>query len=484
MPQQLLLEGPDLEALLLRARDEYGASVKVVRAEKVRTGGFMGFFTREHYELTLEVPDAEPGTATEPPASATPGTSAPRTAGVSRDHAIDRALAAEIADARAAREAMLASVSGAEPFDAAAKEPITAAAAKATTPEAPAAKPESTDMAEFDRLVLQLTESANVQTENIRAESIQTESIQTESIQTESVGRSFVKASFPAAPPATPRIASPSAGDGPDEAIDASAAQPVSPVKPTAPAPVVHVPSGDGDVVLNRWGVFTDVAGAVATRCTVPALLALGVPRRFTRAFDDLDANVPLLDVIAGFGVPPVRRPEAGDLVVIAGPADEAVSVATQVAAWLGMPATAVALAGDIEAIRGHGRRIRTEPEARAARRRADKAAQLGEPLIVAFGITPGRRGAAGAGPMLAAFDADTVWVVVDATKRAEVNEPGIALLSKHARVDAIAAVGLAEAQAPAAVLDSSLPIAWMDGLPAASVVWAALLGERIAAAN
>ena len=479
MPQQLLLEGPDLEALLLRARDEYGASVKVVRAEKVRTGGFMGFFTREHYELTLEVPDAEPGTATEPPASATPGTSAPRTAGVSRDHAIDRALAAEIADARAAREAMLASVSGAEPFDAAAKEPITAAAAKATTPEAPAAKPESTDMAEFDRLVLQLTESANVQTENIRAESIQTESIQTES-----VGRSFVKASFPAAPPATPRIASPSAGDGPDEAIDASAAQPVSPVKPTAPAPVVHVPSGDGDVVLNRWGVFTDVAGAVATRCTVPALLALGVPRRFTRAFDDLDANVPLLDVIAGFGVPPVRRPEAGDLVVIAGPADEAVSVATQVAAWLGMPATAVALAGDIEAIRGHGRRIRTEPEARAARRRADKAAQLGEPLIVAFGITPGRRGAAVAGPMLAAFDADTVWVVVDATKRAEVNEPGIALLSKHARVDAIAAVGLAEAQAPAAVLDSSLPIAWMDGLPAASVVWAALLGERIAAAN
>lgn len=479
MPQQLLLEGPDLEALLLRARDEYGASVKVVRAEKVRTGGFMGFFTREHFELTLEVPDAEPGAVAEPAASATPGTSTPRTAGVSRDHAIDRALAAEIADARAAREAMLASVSGAEPIDAAAKEPLTAAVAKETTPEAPAAKPESTDMAEFDRLVLQLTESANVQTENIQAESIQTESIQTES-----VGRSFVKASFPAAPPATPRIASPSAGDGPDEAIDASAAQPVSPVKPTAPAPVVHVPSGDGDVVLNRWGVFTDVAGAVATRCTVPALLALGVPRRFTRAFDDLDANVPLLDVIAGFGVPPVRRPEAGDLVVIAGPADEAVSVATQVAAWLGMPATAVALAGDIEAIRGHGRRIRTEPEARAARRRADKAAQLGEPLIVAFGITPGRRGAAGAGPMLAAFDADTVWVVVDATKRAEVNEPGIALLSKHARVDAIAAVGLAEAQAPAAVLDSSLPIAWMDGLPAASVVWAALLGERIAAAN
>ena len=143
-----------------------------------------------------------------------------------------------------------------------------------------------------------------------------------------------------------------------------------------------------------------------------------------------------------------------------------------------------MALAGEIEAIRGHGRRIRNEAEAASARRRADKAAQLGEPLIVALGIAPGRRGAAAAAPMLAAFEADTVWAVVDATKRAAVTEPGIALLSKHARVDAIAAVGLAEAQAPAAVLDSSLPIAWMDGLPAASVVWAALLGERIAAAT
>ena len=381
MPQQLLLEGPDLEALLLRARDEYGASVKVVRAEKVRAGGFFGFFTREHFELTLEVPDAEPGAIAAPPA---------RPADASRDQAIDRALAAEIADARAARDAMLASVSGAESVD---------TAATASSAAAPIAKPESTDMAEFDRLVLQLTETANVQTG-----SVQTESVQAEHAQAESVGRSFVKASFPAAPPATPRVSSPSAGDGPDEPAEASAAETAAPAVPAAPKPAVHAPSGDGDVVLNRWGVFTDVAGAVATRCTVPALLALGVPRRFTRAFEDLDASVPLLDVVAGFGVPPVRRPEAGDLVVIAGPAEEAVSVATQVAAWLGMPAKAVALAGEIEAIRGHGRRIRNEAEAASARRRADKAAQLGEPLIVALGIAPGRRGAAAAAPMLAAF--------------------------------------------------------------------------------
>ena len=58
MPQQLLLEGADLESLMVRAREEYGADARIVRAEKVRSGGFMGFFAREHFELTVEVSDA------------------------------------------------------------------------------------------------------------------------------------------------------------------------------------------------------------------------------------------------------------------------------------------------------------------------------------------------------------------------------------------------------------------------------------------
>ena len=55
-------------------------------------------------------------------------------------------------------------------------------------------------------------------------------------------------------------------------------------------------------------------------------------------------------------------------------------------------------------------------------------------------------------------------------------------LLAGEGRIDALAAVNIADAQAPCAMLDASLPVAWMDGLPAAGVVWAALLGERIAA--
>ena len=42
MATNLLLEGDDLEALLIRAHQEGGPSARIVRAEKVRHGGFFG----------------------------------------------------------------------------------------------------------------------------------------------------------------------------------------------------------------------------------------------------------------------------------------------------------------------------------------------------------------------------------------------------------------------------------------------------------
>jgi hypothetical protein len=156
--------------------------------------------------------------------------------------------------------------------------------------------------------------------------------------------------------------------------------------------------------------------------------------------------------------------------------------VAKTLAGWVGLPPTAVVLAGEIDAIRGHGRRIRDETQARTLRARAEKAGRFGEPMIVALGVAPGRRGAASSAPLLAAFDADTAWAVIDATKRPSTYEPSVRLLAGEGRIDGLAAVNVADAQAPCAMLEASLPVAWMDGLPAAGVVWAALLAERIAA--
>src|SRR5512133_29042 len=60
MPTRLLLEGADLELLMTHVRADYGPDAVIVRAERVRTGGLGGFFAREHFELTIEVPDPEP----------------------------------------------------------------------------------------------------------------------------------------------------------------------------------------------------------------------------------------------------------------------------------------------------------------------------------------------------------------------------------------------------------------------------------------
>ena len=516
MPQRLLLEGSNLEGLILRARKEYGPGARVVRAEKVRAGGFLGFFTREHFELTVEISDADIAKAAAIRAPVEEIPSRP---------AADAALAAEIADAQAARESMLA---GNLDDYAASPVPQPATHRMEFTKELqsmPLRTPLAAgDSIEFDRLVLSLTEQA----ETVEAPAAPTSRGQaTEtapaSSHAPSTTRPFVPATFPiatrqaAASPAADSDARVGVAASREDASEHESREGVTggnvmtalsegsgggfPGVPNELGGEGDAPSWQDDaaprsssstggpsssrldgVVLHRWGVFTDVASAVATECTVPALLALGVPMRCVEDYADLGAPVPLLDVVARFATPPVRRPEPGDLIVVAGSADQALAVATGLASWVGLPPTAVVLAGEIDAIRGHGRRIRDESQAHRLRARAEKAGQLGEPLIVALGVTPGRRGAASSAPLLAAIDADTTWAVIDATKRPSAYEPSVRLLAGEGRIDGLAAVNVADAQAPCAVLDASLPVAWMDGLPAAGVVWAALLAERIAA--
>ena len=67
MPRRLLLDGEDLPALMLRVKAEMGPNARIVKAERIRDGGFAGFFARERYELVVEVPD--PPTARERPRS-------------------------------------------------------------------------------------------------------------------------------------------------------------------------------------------------------------------------------------------------------------------------------------------------------------------------------------------------------------------------------------------------------------------------------
>ncbi|HEX5534776.1 MAG TPA: hypothetical protein VFX33_13630 [Actinomycetales bacterium] len=56
---RLLLEGPAIEPLLARVTAEHGPGARIVKAERIRTGGVAGFFAREHFEVTIEVDDRD-----------------------------------------------------------------------------------------------------------------------------------------------------------------------------------------------------------------------------------------------------------------------------------------------------------------------------------------------------------------------------------------------------------------------------------------
>ncbi|HXQ58985.1 MAG TPA: hypothetical protein VN799_02775, partial [Acidimicrobiales bacterium] len=46
--------------MLDRIRRELGPDTKIDGAEKLRVGGVLGFFAKEHYRVVVEVPDERP----------------------------------------------------------------------------------------------------------------------------------------------------------------------------------------------------------------------------------------------------------------------------------------------------------------------------------------------------------------------------------------------------------------------------------------
>ncbi|MDP9399303.1 MAG: hypothetical protein M3P96_16440, partial [Actinomycetota bacterium] len=115
MLTQLQLEGPELEPLLARVRNEFGTSARIVHAEKIRSGGVAGFFAQERFELTVEVDTSAPrvpAAAAQPPVLPPVPAAATSAPAVHLDLARDRALDLDAAARTAGREAPFAAIAG------------------------------------------------------------------------------------------------------------------------------------------------------------------------------------------------------------------------------------------------------------------------------------------------------------------------------------------------------------------------------------
>lgn len=358
MTTRLLLEGPDLDELVTQVREHLGPGARIVSAERIRSGGFAGFFAKERYEMTVDVPDED-----DRPVRAfahRPGPAAPA-------RGIDDLLdAADAADGPAA---------------------------------SPASPGVSTTSREFAAVLDQV--------------------------------RSLVGVPDPDVVVPTPRPA--------DAALAGAAALALVPPVP-APEPPPAPPYAPG----------------VGLRAE---LVRLGVPVRL------LDAGPMTLGAVLGrLPAPPPPPRGVGQVLVVVGEGDGPRAVARTLAVRWGLP---------------DGRVHELDASATVV----PPARDGGTAQVVALRVGPEHHDRSRAAHALASLGADQVWAATDArTKPADV-AAWVAAVGAERPVDALAVQGLLDTAAPGTVLEPGLPVAWVDGVPASRLVWAAALGQELDAA-
>ncbi|MCQ2002021.1 hypothetical protein [Arthrobacter zhaoxinii] len=80
-PRRFQLEGPSLDVLKAQVLAEHGPRARIVAAEKVTVGGIGGFLSRQHYEVTVELPPS--GRRRAPVEPDLPSRTVPGSAGIS-----------------------------------------------------------------------------------------------------------------------------------------------------------------------------------------------------------------------------------------------------------------------------------------------------------------------------------------------------------------------------------------------------------------
>ncbi|MBF0689169.1 MAG: hypothetical protein IR158_15555 [Cellulomonas sp.] len=370
MTTRLLLEGTDLTELVATVREQFGPTARIVSAERVRSGGFAGFFTTEHFEMMVDVPDE----AAPPPRAFAHHPPAPAPA---PDGDLDALLdAADAADG------------------------------PARSPDAGGGSTQVSTSSEQFAVVLDQVRSL--------------------------VGLPV------------PDVVVPARAD-----VARAATHPVPPAPATAArataAPATAAPA--------------DAAAATVRSPEPPTLRAelvrMGVPDRLLGP-----GPVTLAAVLRRLPQPPPAPRGAGELLVVAGEGDGPRAVVRSLAVRWALPDERV---HELDA-------AAVVPFPRDAR----------APQVVALRVGPKPHDRTLAAQALAQLAPDQVWAVTDArTKPADVAAWVAAVGVRH-RVDALAVHGLLETAAPGTVLEPGLPVAWVDGVPASRLVWAAALGQEL----
>lgn len=454
---QLLLEGPDIESLLVRVREEYGPGVHIVSADKVRRGGVLGFFAREHYAMTIEL-DAEALSTLGPAASALPASALPAVVPAlpaSARSLADIAAAIDAAEAAFAAPAataatlpgpggLLGSRYGAGTRTAAEPPHDGAPTPSGSSDDAPL----STQGPDFATMLAGLARAAGP--DDTLAP----------------VVRAFVPARVPARVIDLPPVEAPVE----EESVDTDATDAVA--VPERLQVLGGRLTGVGTPPHITAAVLRELGARIATRRD--ETLSSGRPDA-----DALDVLTRAVDAV--LPDPPRLAGVAGDVLAVVGEGAAAYEFARTMARRLRLDPADVLLAAPSDLGTGvtAARRVSGPAE---ARRRGTKLTRTDVPSIVAVDLPFEPDAAAWAREVLDALGVRTVWAIVDATRKpADVDRQ----LDGVGRIDALVVRGTTSTGDPGSclglALGRGLPTPFLDGRRGDAAGWASLLLERAA---
>ncbi|MFC3992103.1 hypothetical protein [Actinoplanes siamensis] len=511
----MLLEGPAIEPLLAQVRDEFGSRVRIISADKVRSGGIGGFFAKQHYELSVEVPDAQEDSedmpqqtvaetganplerlleqaesrdrfGTDPGTAAPPGRpSAPRLGpapGLGDRLGQQEGREAGIGDTGAAFAELMAGLDVAshlgetartghrvrQPADPAVRPFTPATASEApvnvgSRPSLPAALPARPATPAPAGPVSPAPAAASATEEPPPAPHSARRAVPHSAapapIRPAEPASAPPRAAFQTAP--TPPIRSAAEVYGLQEEpapVSPAAAPPPPPELKPVPVPAA-AKAGDLDPVQRN-------------------LIAVGMPEEMARQITGGDTYAGVLSVLASRPAAPGIPDGPGEILVLAGEVHTAVPIAKHLLEQIHVDQTHLLLAAPSTAGTGlHSSRLISSPT--AAESRADKLQASDHPWIVVIDAPVGGTDEFWVNEMCDALGATALWAVVDATRKT-------ADTARHLRnlgeVEALVVHSVELTSDPASVLGLDVPIFSLDGKPATPHAWAAMLCARIAA--
>jgi hypothetical protein len=465
-PHQQRIEGPVLEDLLSDVRARFGPSATIVEANRLRRGGVAGFFARERYEVVVDAVEPEDA-AGDDGDTALPATveSGP----TSLLDLVDQASAEE-AGPISTQGGRFAEVLARIARDTAERDQLPAGnddevfeAWPAAGP-VPAIAPPSGDGSSTDALPLATTGTIV--------------SAPTEAAVDATGGHPFaierpLAARAAQAFAAAAEVSRNLAGETPVHATPIA-----SPAPPSPPAAVTVIPP---PVVRTTALVpAPEVTGVTSRRrdLDLTPLLRAGFPAEVVaRVGDAPDVHHALRAALEDLPRAPMLPDLPAAVIAVVGRRADAIELARCLAGELELNPDTVAVASTQlrgSAVARHRRidSLEVAAERRMAWRRRKR------PVLVAVEATT-LEDVLWASYVLDALEPAMTLATVEATTKPEDVLARVELLQG---VDALGVTGLDETTSPASVLQTGIPVGWLDGQFATVARWRAVLGDRQAA--